>query len=172
MCTPSHVTVGLIIAYLMSACAPPAPTVQEPQEQAPAKTYRIDLPKVIDLEALMPALKHNDGSYRIDGLLMRSAEHLEEEMEVTGYITELSPKCPRPKKGQIVNCPQPYFLLSDVIGATIHKLKVADMERKKLRRLKVNKKYKVKGVFQTSSKSGYLSSEGLLTFQSAKLIKE
>jgi len=172
MCTPRTLSFGLFIAYLLSACAPPAPTVQEPQEQAPAKTYRVDLPKIIDLEALMPDLKYADGTYRVDGLLMRSADHLEEELEVTGYITALSPKCPRPKKGQVVNCPQPYFLLADVIGESIHKLKVADIERRRLRRLKMNKKYRVKGVFQTSSKSGYLSSEGLLTFHSAQLIKE
>ena len=172
MYTLRKLSAGLTLSYLLSACAPPAPTVQEPQEQAPAKTYRVDLPRVIDLEALMPELKHPDGTYRVDGLLMRSADHLEEEMEVTGYITAISPKCPRPKKGEIVNCPQPYFLLSDVIGESLHKLTVADMERKKLRKFKLNKKYRVKGVFQTTSKSGYLSSEGLLTYQSSKLIKE
>lgn len=172
MYMPRALSVGLLMTLLLSACAPPAPTVQEPQEQAPAKTYRVDLPKIIDLEALMPDLKHSDGTYRVDGLLMRSADHLDEEMEVTGYITEVSPKCPRPKRGQPVNCAQPYFLLTDAIGESLHKLKVADMERKDLRRFSLNKKYRVKGVFQTSSKSGYLSSEGLLTFQSAQLIKE
>lgn len=171
MCMPRSLFTGLM-AYLLSACAPPAPTVQEPQEQASAKTYRVDLPKFIDLEALMPELKHSDNTYRVDGLLMRSADHLEEELEVTGYLTELSPKCPTPKKGEIVNCPQPYFLLTDVIGESIHKLKVADMDRKQLSKFQLNKKYRVKGVFQTSSKSGYLSSEGLLTYQSSQLIKE
>jgi len=168
----SRLLIAAMFAQLALSCAPPAPTVQEPQEQQPTKTYRVDLPKLIDLEALMPALKHPDGSYRVDGLLMRSADHLDDELEVMGYITELSPKCPRPKRGEIVNCPQPYFILSDVIGESIHRLKVADMKRRELRKFKLNKKYKVKGKFQTSSQSGYLSSEGLLTFQSAQLIKE
>ena len=163
---------SLTLGLTLSACAPPSGAMPE-EAPPPAKTYRVDLPKLLDLKALMPELKHADGTFRVDGLMMRAEEHLDETIEVTGYVVEVAPRCKPPKRvGEIVHCAQPYVFIAEAVGEGALKMRVTDMKRRDLRKIKLNQKYTFKGLFKTSSKSGYLSSEGLLSSESFKQVKE
>jgi hypothetical protein len=165
-------TLSLTLGLTLSACAPPSAPMPE-EAPPPAKTYRVDLPKLLDLKALMPDLKHADGTFRVDGLMMRAEEHFDEALEVTGYVVDVAPRCVRPKRvGEIVHCAQPYVFIAEAVGEGALKMRVTDMKRRDLRKLKLHQKYTFKGVFKTSSKSGYLSSEGLLSSESFRRVKE
>ena len=163
---------AMCTALFAVACAPPQPTVVEKAEEKPSQTYKVDLPKRVDLEALIPPLKNPDGTFRVDGLLMRFDEHMGDTLEVTGYVVEKSPNCPAPRKDKPVDCPIAHFWLADAQGQTSDRLRVVEIDRKLLAKIKPNEKYRVKGAFQETSKDGFVSSMGLLIYQGSELIKE
>ena len=160
------------LGALFVSCAPPQPTALQSTEEKPSQTYKVDLPKRVDLEALIPPLKHSDNTFRVDGLLMRFDEHMGDTLEVTGYVVEKSPSCPAPRKDKPVDCPSAHFWLADANGQTSDRLRVVELDRKVLAKIKTDQKYRVKGSFQETSKDGFVSSMGLLVYQSAELIKE
>lgn len=165
--TSLSLAVIFISILLIQACAPPQPTAIKKESQESAQTYRVDLPKQIDLEALIPPLKHADGSYRVDGLLMRSRQYLGNEMTLRGYVVEM-PKC-KNKDGEI--CAKPHLWLADAIGHNQERLRVVGFTRKKLRKFKLNKAYKITGKFVQTHEDGFVSSDGLLVYQSVEKIK-
>ncbi|MBM4293199.1 MAG: hypothetical protein FJ138_18805 [Deltaproteobacteria bacterium] len=162
----------LALSALGASCAPPQPTAVEVVEEKPSQIYKVDLPKRVDLEALIPPLQHPDGTFRVDGLLMRFDEHMGDTLEVTGYVVEKSPTCAAPRKDKPVDCPIAHFWLADANGQTSDRLRVVELDRKLLAKIKENQKYRVKGTFQETSKDGFVSSMGLLIYQGAELIKE
>ena len=158
---------GLAISW--SGCAPPQPTSVEATPEAPTRTFRVDLPRTIDLDSLIPPLQHADGIYRVDGLLMRPIKQFDQEIVVTGYVVEKSMterQCRRAKLKE--KCPKPHFWIADTAGQTQEKLRVVDLKRKKMGKIKLNKKYKVTGIFTQTSKSGFVNSDGLLLFKKKK----
>ena len=149
------------------SCAPPPPTVVQNEASESTRTYTVDLPKPIDLEALIPPLRHADQSYRIDGLLMRSHQYLDKEITVKGYIVD-KPKC-RSREGDI--CAKPHLWLADALGQSTERLRVVGMKRKKMKRFKLNKAYKITGKLVQSHSDGFASSQGLLVYKSFEKVK-
>ena len=155
---------GAIISLV--GCAPPQPTQLETEPTKPARTYTVDLPKPIDLEALIPPLKREDGTFRIDGLLMQSMKYFETEVTIKGYIVEKS-KCPKKSK----TCPKPHFWIAETLDQGVDRLRVVDLDRKKLRRLKEKRRYQITGTFSQSSKdNGFINSNGLIIYKSSERI--
>ena len=155
-----------LLLFAFSACSPPEfepPKKPKPQQ----RTYSITLPPTIDLDGEIPPLKHADGTYRVDGLTMQSRKFLDTSLSVKGYVTEISP-CTN-KAGD--TCAKPYLWVTDHIGELDVKLRIADMERRLLRRFKVGKKYIFTGEFSQTSKSGYANSRGILKLKEFKKTK-
>ena len=151
---------------LTVACSPPefeAPKKPKP----PQRSYSVNLPPSIDLDSEIPPLKNPDGTFRIDGLQMKAKKYLDQEIKVTGFVTEISP-CSN-KVGAI--CPKPYLWISDQADDADIKLRIADMKRKSLRRFRVGKKYVFTGELSSTSKSGYANSNGILRLKEYTKIK-
>ena len=150
----------------LNACSPPE--FEPPKKPKPAqRTYSVNLPPSIDLDNEIPPLKNPDGTYRIDGLTMQARKFLDTTLSVTGYVTEVSP-CSN-KAGD--TCAKPYLWVADHVGELDVRLRVADMERRLLRRFKVGKKYTFTGDFSQTSKSGYANSRGILRLTKFKKIR-
>ena len=149
-----------------NACSPPefeAPKKPKP----PQRSYSVSLPPSIDLEAEIPPLQNPDKTYRIDGLQMKAKQFLDQELSITGYITEISPCTNRAGD----TCPKPYLYISDRSDDSDIKLRVADMPRKKLRRFRVGQKYIFTGKLADQSKSGYANSNGILLLKEYTKVK-
>ena len=150
----------ILMILCISACSPPE--IEPPKKpKAPAQDYIVSLPASIDLEREIPPLKYEDGTYRVDGLIMQSRKHLNQEISVKGYVIEIA-RC-RNKVGD--TCDKPYLWIAHVLGDTDNRMRVVDMKRKTLRRFKVGKLYVFEGQFAQTSKSGYANSRGLLKLE-------
>ena len=155
--------IGLVSMLLLltsgySACSPPEfepPKTPPP----PQRSFSVTLPPSIDLNGEIPKLKHPDQTFRVDGLLMQAHKFMDDDLSITGYVSEISP-CSN-KVGD--TCPKPYVWITDDIGELDLRIRVADMKRSKLRRFKVGRKYTFQGKFSQKSKSGYANSRGVLS---------
>lgn len=152
--------------FSITACSPPE--FEAPKKAKPLqRTYSVSLPPSIDLDSEIPPLKHSDGTFRVDGLTMQARKFLDTSLSVTGYVTEISP-CSN-KAGD--TCAKPYLWIADHVGELDVRLRIADMERRLLRRFKVGKKYNFTGEFSQTSKSGYANSRGILRLTKFKKIR-
>lgn len=152
---------------MLISCSPPE--IEPPkQETPPSRSYVVNLPPSIDLDALVPPLKFEGGSaFRVDGLLMRHRAHLETEIALRGYVVEAA-VC-KAKVGQ--TCPKPYVWLAHTREEAEQRIRVVDMDRKNQSKIKVGQPYVMRGLYSQTSKSGYADSRGVLRLTSYELIK-
>lgn len=158
--------VALIASSFFLGCSPPE--LEPPKEiKPPSRTYHVTLPPVHDLDSEVPPLKNADGTFRVDGIRMHAKHHLESDVDVSGVVVGKA-TC-REKPGEI--CAKPFLWLAQGVDPSEVKLRVVDMNRRKLKRFKVGKSYRITGTFSQTSKSGYGDSRGVLRFKSYKAIK-
>lgn len=156
----------LISLFALSACSPPE--FEAAKKPAPPKrAYSVKLPPSIDLDSLVPPLKDNNGFFRVDGLLMQSKKFIGQEIKISAFVTEVS-KCSN-KVGD--TCAKPHIWIAQEKDELDNRIRVADMERKKLRRFKVGKKYVFTGELSQTSKSGLADSRGILRLKEYKKVK-
>ena len=162
---PIRLLASLFFCLSHISCAPPIPEMQSKDTQKTEKTYRINLPKSIDLDALIPPLylnnDPNSGIFMVDGILMQPDQFWESEVTITGYITEKT-KCPRRAKF----CDQPALWLAKAPGQAKDRIRVADLTRKQVARFKKDKPYRITGIWSQMSESGYVNTGGLLKYKS------
>lgn len=154
----SYYTVWTLALLLCSAACSP-PEIEPPKKpKVPTRSYEVNLPAQVDLEALIPPLRYDDQTYRIDGLLTQASKVLGQDIVVKGYVTEVA-QCSN-KVGD--ECDKPYIWIAAERGDPEQRLRVVDMKRRALRRYRVGKAYAFEGRFTQSSQSGYFNSKGLL----------
>ena len=106
----------------------------------------------------MPPLKDDNGFFRVDGFLCSLKNLLGKKSRFQHLLSEVS-KCSN-KVGD--TCAKPQIWIAQEKDELDNRIRVADMERKKLRRFKVGKKYVFTGELSQTSKSGLADSRGIL----------
>ena len=149
-------------ALLLSVTACSPPEIEPPKKpKVPTRSYEVNLPAQVDLEALIPPLRYDDQTYRIDGLLMQASKVLDQDITVKGYVTEIA-QCSN-KVGD--DCDKPYLWIAAERGDPEQRLRVVEMKRRALRKYRVGRAYAFEGRFTQSSQSGYFNSKGLLVLK-------
>jgi hypothetical protein len=157
----------MIIGGSAVSCSPPEIEPQR-QEAPPSRSYVVNLPPSIDLDSKVPPLKAEGGdALRVDGLLMRHRSHLETEVSIRGYVVEAA-EC-KARVGQ--TCPKPYVWIAHTRDEAEQRIRVVDMDRRKQKRIKVGRRYTMRGLYSQTSKSGYADSRGVLRLTSYERVK-
>ena len=106
------------------------------KEQPPAQ---VDLPEPPPASELEIPQKHDDGTFRVRGLIAHRGQHLGSNVEVRGVITDVSEPCdPAQAKRRGESCSKPYLFIRDkekgadrrlmVVGFTDEFARKADLE--------------------------------------------
>jgi hypothetical protein len=143
-------------------------------EATPLPPIKVDLPPPPPFTAPTTPEKYPDGSYSIYGLRKKIDSMIGQKVTVTAFVKSVY-QCPECPKGQECKaCQQPHFWLNDDKNGKPEKgMMVVDYPTKKPLVDKppefiVGNKYKVTGVFQRSSLTGFNASDGLLTHYETK----
>ncbi len=154
---------------LMSACKPKSngPLADSGQAAASAAPSlppaRIDLPAPIKLEGTLPPETHPDGKMRVDGLLARREKYFGQKIVVRGFLVEKY-EPPKDAKRYMHN----HGYLADTPAGGDKRLMLVGLKDKVRDLLKVGQEYVITGEFGQRTEDGFVSSVGLLIFESAE----
>jgi len=160
---------GLVLAVGLMACdgGGQGQSLHE-TEATPLPPIKVDLPPPPPFTAPTTPEKYPDGSYSIYGLRKKIESLIGQTVTVSGYIINVY-KCPEcPKGKECKACQQPNFWMGDEKTTKLEKaLMVVDYPTKKPLVDKPpefveGNKYKVTGVFQRASITGFNASDGLI----------
>ena len=148
----------VLTASLAFVCACNPPPVDPPATPEAKPTGRVDLPPLVKLAGSLPPEKHDDGTFRIDGLLARRSMYLGEAVKLKGYVLEVY-QCPKKAK----KCEPPHVWVGTSPAGGEKKLPIVNFpDEKLLKKLKVGQPYIIEGVFRRRSDRGFTRSAGLI----------
>jgi hypothetical protein len=139
----------------------------EEQEGIPQKTLNVDLPPLINLSAKTPSLKNQDGSFRVEGLKFYTTKYVDEDLTITAYLLE---KYKEAQEG--ITQPSHLWIGDDPDSPEDKRMRVVGVDEKVLAKLKVGTFYQFTGKLVQKSPQGYISTDGILIYQSAEVIKK
>lgn len=154
--------VALTLTWALGCTAPEsAPEITAQTQSGPPS--RVDLPPVVDLEALLPPETHPDNTMRIDGLLARKAKYLDQKILVRGYLVEkfVQPLATRTK----VVAVRSHAWLADTPAGGDKKMMLVGLTRDVAEALEVGTQYTVTGKYSMLSSDNFVSSSGLLIYE-------
>ena len=157
------------VIALQPACKPKsnAPPLDKAEAAAAAlPPARVDLPAPIKLEGTLPPETHADGKMRIDGLLSRREKYVGQKIVVRGFLVE---KYEPPKDAKRFMHNHGY--LADTQAGGEKKLLLTGLRDKLRDVLVVGQEYIITGEFAQRTDDGFVSSVGLLIFESAEGIE-
>jgi hypothetical protein len=119
-----------------------------------------ELPEPPPADGFVIPERNKDGSLRVAGVIEYQANHLDKPVEITAYISFVSPECdPAVAKKKGVECPQPYMILQDDPSSTRQIMAVGyEEEFIKRGKLKEAETRIVKGTYQKMA-SGFAATE-------------
>jgi hypothetical protein len=166
---------SLLLAYFLIACEAQSFTPQEfagGEEgeggiQEKEKTYHVDLPPLINLTEKTPPIKNADGTFRVDGLKFFTNKYLDEEITITAYLID---RYKEPKEGTTKQ-PDHLWIGDELNCAEEKRMRVVGIDPKIYLKLKVGQPYKFTGKLVQKSPQGFISTDGILVYTSAELIK-
>lgn len=92
----------------------PGDDEEDSQAAADREQLEVDLPTPPPDEAFDIPERNDDGSFRVEGLIFHQNDHLDEEVEVKGVVTNVLGDCdPAIAKQRDEPCPQPHFIIKD-----------------------------------------------------------
>ncbi len=154
---------SLLLAVTAAGCQSnnPFESPTAPDAAPAGPPARVDLPPSVQLEGSMPPETHTDGKMRIDGLLARREKYFGQTILVRGYLVEKY-ECPK----EATRCVRNHGYLADTPAGGDKKLLIVNMTDDVRDALKVGEPYEVKGTFARRSDEGFVSSTGLLIYDS------
>lgn len=156
-------TLSLLAASPLLGCQE-SPWLNEPAAAPDAQAgppARVDLPAPVPLEGSLPPETHADGKMRVDGLLARREKYFGQKILVRGYVVEKY-ECPK----DATRCQYPHAYLADTPAGGDKKLLLVNLDEETRDKLEVGQAYVVTGQFAQRSGEGFVSSTGLLIFDS------
>lgn len=160
-----------LLCVLLFACEAqqftPIDIQPEEQEGVPQKTLNVDLPPLINLSAKTPPLKNQDGTFRVEGLKFYTSKYLDEELSINAYLIE---KYKEAEEG--ITQPSHLWIGDDPDSSGDKKMRVVGLDEKVLAKLKAGSFYRFTGKLVQKAPQGYISTDGILIYQSAELIKK
>lgn len=164
-----------VLSFFLVACEAQSFTPQEfaggeGEEggvQEKAKTYHVDLPPLINLTEKTPPIKNADGTFRVDGLKFFTNKYLDEDLVITAYLLE---RYKEPKEGN-TRQPDHLWIADELNSSEEKKMRVVGVDPKIYHKLKISQKYRFSGKLVQKSPQGFISTDGILVYSGAELIK-
>jgi hypothetical protein len=154
------VTAALFLTACQNHPKSTVPIEGEVKRAEGEKPPEANLPDPPPADGFVIPERNKDGSLRVAGLIEYQQNHLDKPVELTAYITFVSPECdPAIAKKKGLDCPQPYMILQDEPNATRSLLAVGyEEEFIKRAKLKAGETRTIKGTYKKMA-AGFTATE-------------
>jgi hypothetical protein len=116
-CSTFRLWIGLaLLGLVVGACTgrSDALKTETRKQQSDEPKARVDLPSPPPESALTIEKKHDDGTFRVEGLTAHRGEYFGSTVEVKGVVSYRSPDCdPTEAKERGEECPEPHMFIED-----------------------------------------------------------